>query len=374
MRCGARPRVVVDSWYGDELATRLPDALPADALLARLPISGVRLADRCGTVRAVALLVLARGALLVTTNPSPGARTLVAIEGVLGRRRLVVLEYIAQPPGSGSRTGWLRWLKFTMLRRVLLPRALVVAQVLTAAERRGCAESHGIPEERFHHIAWPTRSTADGAVPERVFGGRRVLCSGRRVDWDTFARAATNAGWTVTAVCTAADAARVHRLLDPLGARVLTEISQTDHAVEVRAASVYVVSVPETGASIGQVRVMNAADAGTPLVVSRVAGVTDYVDQTCAVLVEPGDPDALRVEVDALLADLDRQRTLSEALLTRAGGRTMSEYLDEIAALVARHTPVGVGPQGNPPVSDRPSHAVRATTPRTPWTTRGDDK
>lgn len=330
--------VVVDSWYGHELAARIPTALPADGLLDQLPGPLARLATRSGTLRALALILLARGAMIVTTNASPGARTLITVGGLLGMRRLTLLEYIAHPPGVGTEKGALGRLVFTALRRVLLPRALVAAQVLTAAERRSCAASHGIPEARFYYIPWPSRLSTELALPERVDGGVRVLCSGRRVDWDTFASAAQGAGWCITAICVADDAAHVHQLLDPLHARVLTDISQADHASEVRSATIYVVPLPETGASIGQVRVMNAADAGTPLVISRVAGVADYVDETCAVLVEPGDPAALRAEIEALLADTARQRLLRMALFSRAGIRGMSEYLDEVAALVAGQT------------------------------------
>lgn len=330
--------VVVDTWYGPELAARLDRTATAEDVLARRPAPLRALAARSGVLRALVLLAATRGAVLVTTNPAPGTRTLVTVAGLLGRRRLVLLEYIAHPPAAGGRLAVVRRAAFTVLRRVLLPRTLLAAQVLTDGERAACAASHGIPAERFHHVAWPARSTSGTELPERVDGGRRVLCSGRRTDWETFGAAASGAGWDVTAVCAAADAQRVHQLLDPVGARVLVEVSQAEHAAEVRAATTYVVAVPETGASIGQVRVMNAADAGTPLVVSRVAGVADYVDATCAVLVEPEDPAALRAAVDALLADPARQRALRLALITRSGGRGMAEYLDDVAGLVARHT------------------------------------
>ncbi|GAB2936932.1 hypothetical protein GCM10027047_37050 [Rhodococcus aerolatus] len=363
------PAVVVDTWYGPELAARLTATATADDVLARLPNPARTLAARSGVARALLLLVVARGAVLVTTNPAAGTRTLVAVGGVAARRRLVLLEYIAHPPAGGGRLAPLRRVLFTVLRRGLLPRTLLAAQVLTEGERAACATSHGIPVGRFHHVPWPARSTSGTALPERVDGGRRVLCSGRRTDWETFAGAAADAGWEVTAVCAADDAERVHRLLDPVGARVLVEVPQEQHAAEVRAATAYVVAVPETGASIGQVRVMNAADAGTPLVVSRVAGVADYVDPSCAVLVEPGDPAALRAAVDALLADPARQRALREALVTRSGGRGMPEYLDEVAALVARHTggratARGSGPRpavGSPDAPSRPGTGSATT-------------
>jgi len=88
--------------------------------------------------------------------------------------------------------------------------------------------------------------------------------------------------------------------------------------------------VPETGGSIGQIRVMNATDAGTALVVSDVTGVRGYVGANTAAIVSPGQPKQLRAKVDQLLADPRRRAELVDEA-TRAGNSwTMNDYLDAL--------------------------------------------
>ena len=313
-------RVVADSWYAAELAERLPGVVTAESMVPRrLP----------PILRALALVARTdRDDVVVTTNPSPGTRTLIAATGLLGRGNLVLLEYIAHPPSG------VRRIAFHVLRRVLLPRALTAAQVLTEAERDRCARSHGVSLDVFRFVPWPGRSEPGGGFPGTDSNGRRVLASGRRTDWATVLAAAGDADWDVTAVCTRADGPDVRARAGR--ATVLVDISADEHAEQVRLADVYVVALPETGASIGQIRIMNAADAGTALVISDVTGVTSYVDDTCAVLIPPADPDALRGAVDALLDDPARRATMARALFDRGSTRTMTDYLSDVAALVRR--------------------------------------
>lgn len=328
-------RVVADSWYAGPLAERLPDVVRGATLVSQLPAPIVVLVSRSAALRAVAL-VLATGPAdtLVTTNPAPGTRTLVAASGLLRRRNVVLLEYIAHPPTGRGLPSLLRQLAFRVLRQGLLPRAVRVAQVLTESERCRCAESHHAPQALFRHVPWPSRSSRAAALPERSNSGRRVLASGRRADWETFFAATQGRGWQVTAVCAAADANRVRALAVGSGATVLVEIEPDEHDAQVRGATVYVVALPETGASIGQIRVMNAADAGTPLVVSKVRGIESYVEAGTVVLVTPGDAASLGDAVDALLDDPGRQERLRRALFAAGARRTMEDYLDDVAHLV----------------------------------------
>jgi len=160
-----------------------------------------------------------------------------------------------------------------------------------------------------------------------------VVASGRRVDWTAFFAAAAGSDWRIRVVCTGADLPMVRELARQAGVApvVRSDIPADEHQREVAAATVYVIAVPETGASIGQIRVMNAVEAGVPIVASDVLGLRDYLDDESAKLVPPGDAAALRAAVDGLLADPDRRDALR-----KAGGRgdTMTGYLAEIRALV----------------------------------------
>lgn len=316
-RVDDKPAIVADSWY----APHIRDAVVLDDILPR---SARRLAERSGLIRG--LLLAARGLradVVVTTNPSPGATWCIAIYGLLGLRRLVLLEYIVHPPAG--RIGGLR---FALLRRVLLRRALLRAQVLTDTEVPAYAELHGIPADRFSVIRWPGRFD-DTPIPP-LSRERVVVASGRRSDWPTFLRAAANTDWDVRVVCTGADLPVVRSLASP-NVDIHHDISADEHQLIVDSATVYVIPVPESGASIGQIRVMNAAQGGVPIVASDVSGLVGYVDPDVAVLVPPGDVAALRDAVEALLGDPDRREALRTAARTRGG--TMADYLARIDTL-----------------------------------------
>jgi hypothetical protein len=325
---GAFTAVVGDSWYVREL----PGARALDDVLDRWPGPVRRLVARAPELRGPALFLAGRRAgAIVTTNGAPGARLCAVLCGLAGRRNLVLLEYIVHPP---ARRAGARWAYFVALRRVLLGRALLRAQVLSAAEAADYPALHRMSPARFVLLRWPARfdDTAPGPPPT----GRIVLASGRRTDWTTFLAAARGADWQVRIVCTAADLPAVRAAAAGLDAVVRHDISAAEHQAEVAAATVYVIAVPETGASIGQIRVSNAAQAGAAVVASDVAGLRDYLDSDSAELVPPGDPAALRSAVDTLLADPGLRAKRRDALrVAAAADGGMSGYLDGVRALVA---------------------------------------
>ncbi len=335
---GGGATVLADSWYAAALADRPAGAgliVGLDDALRSRPALGW-FAARSGLARGLLLTVLGRHhAAVLTTNPAPGARTTIALHGLLRRRRVVLLEYIQEIPQSGGLREALTQLNFRVLRRALLPHALLVGQVLTEVERLRYAAALGLGPTQLAIVSWPRSSLRTNhrrlAVSAR---GRSVLASGRRTDWDTFLAAAGGADWDVTVVCSASDAAGVMAATKDSAITVHSEISAEDHQALVESADVYVVAVPETGGSIGQIRVMNATDARTALVVSDVTGVRGYVEDTTAVIVSPGEPTQLRTKVDELLSDPRRRADLVDAA-TRAGSSwTMNDYLDALCDTV----------------------------------------
>ncbi len=333
-------QVLADSWYAGRLAAANDAQLHVEVLddvLLRRPVLRAVVA-RSAVLRGVVLFTLGRrAAAVVTVNAAPGTRTLIALTALLGRRNLVLLEYIQHFPPSGGCRGKLRRIQFWVLRQVLLPRALMAAQVLTETERGRYSTRMGVHRERFCYIPWPRRSEIPSctALPPR--GGdnsRRVLASGHRTDWVTFFAAARDTSWEVTAVCSSADFKMVRTLVGNSQTRILTDIPAGQHQKEVVDAAVYVLALSETQASIGQIRIMNATDAGTPLVVSNVAGITGYVGADSAVLVTPGDASALRRAITLLLADPPRQELLRNNAFAASLQYTATDYHRAIRELV----------------------------------------
>ncbi len=64
--------------------------------------------------------------------------------------------------------------------------------------------------------------------------------------------------------------------------------------------------------------ILEALACGCPIVASDLPGITDYIDADCAVLVPPGDANAMGTATLALLDDPARRRALSAAARTRA--------------------------------------------------------
>ena len=62
---------------------------------------------------------------------------------------------------------------------------------------------------------------------------------------------------------------------------------------------------------------LEAAASGVPIVASRTGGIPEMVDESSAVLVPPGDPEALGSAVVRLLADPARRRALAAAAARR---------------------------------------------------------
>lgn len=58
--------------------------------------------------------------------------------------------------------------------------------------------------------------------------------------------------------------------------------------------------------------ILEGMACGLPTLATDIGGVRDYLDQTCSVLVPPGDPDRMAGEAMALLEDPARLRVLSE--------------------------------------------------------------
>lgn len=326
------PRAVGVSWYANELDGVVP---LSEAVAHHAPVIR-RLIERVSVVRALALFGFAvRGSTLVMTNPGLVSKVCSVLCSLIGRRRIVMLELI-QHQRTGER-GLRRWLDAVELaiQRVIFQRSVAVAQVLSDSDVENYASLYRVPQDRMALVRWPSH-TATEEFGVLAPAGRRVMASGKRVDWPTFFAAARGTDWLVTAVCTSADEAAVRDQIATarIDADLYVEIPPEQHHALMLAADVYVLAVAETGTSIGHIRVMNAIDAGVPLVASDVAALRGYVTTETARLVPPSDPAVMRREIDALLRDPDARDALRRAA-REASSISMDQYLRELSQLVA---------------------------------------
>jgi phenylacetate-CoA ligase len=86
----------------------------------------------------------------------------------------------------------------------------------------------------------------------------------------------------------------------------------------------------------GHIRLAQAADTGVAVVASDVDGLRGYVeDGITAVLVPPGDPNALRAAVEDLQRHRARRMSLAADAFAAAAAWTGPDYVAALQALAA---------------------------------------
>lgn len=320
-----------DGWY----SWHLPGVRPLTDRLEAWPDVVSRLAWRVGLLRGALLFLASLGYRRVAMiRADRGWRSLLLLRACLGRRRkLVAWHFIDFPPPTGRR-GRAAYRLWRPVERWALRRALHRAQVLSAWEVPLYAARFGLAPSRFCHIPFAWRRDADAGVPER--GDGPVLAAGRAFcDWETLFAAAASAAWPLTVVCGAHDREVVRRLNANGRAEVLCEVPGEKADELLRIASVAVINMYDAGVSQGHVRLMDAVEAGVPVVASAVRAFHGYaVDGETALLVKPGDAGALGAAIDRLATDEAARERLRRAAADRARGWTWRQYLAALQALV----------------------------------------
>jgi hypothetical protein len=315
---------------------------------------------------------IARGAMLwwigrkypvvLTTLARIDTRVLLILERLFGRRGryLVILEFI--PVMSDGRNQWssssrtpdvVRRLFWGTFVAPVVQRCLLIGQTLASWEVERNATAFGLERERLVFVPWFGSVGIEQHVPPAM-GRAGVLASGRAAcDWETVFACANGATWPLTVVCSHRDLPRVSALNANQRATVLCEITPEAHARQMRQAAVYLLALREADVSSGQIRVMDAAAAGTPLVASEVRGLLDYVTPGETALTFPaGDGAAARRAVALLYEDAALSRKVAEAAWRRGVAWSREDYLGAIRDLVDRARAEAqerqVGPDSSP--------------------------
>jgi len=330
-RAPDRDQVVTSGWYAANIGppcVAIEEAL-GEGILARA-------LARLRPGRGLLIYLAARaGAGAALRRRERGTLTALALAALLGGAPIIVLELIPDRP---ARPGWRRALKrawFRTVERPIVRRGMHAGQALSEPERIDLAAIYGVPLERLLHV--PFALTRTGAAEIRPTSERSgVLSSGRAAcDWETLFAAAQGTDWPLTVVCGAAHRERIERLNGGGRATVLSEISRDDHDRLMSGAAVFAMPLVEDGLSSGQVRLMTATELGTPVVASRVRTLAPYtVDAETAILVDPGDPTALRSAIETLLADAGRRQRLAAAALARGRTRIYADYFADVGRMI----------------------------------------
>jgi Glycosyl transferases group 1 len=327
--------VLADGWYAEALGLH---TLEREGLPPWLPITNP-------VFRGFMLWWRAhRYQSLVLVGTGVTFKVVMLLEWLRPRPRpyLVLLQFIPIPEGAWgtlgrrSRAGYC--LRLLFQRRVVAPalrRSLICAHALSSWEVRGNAEMFDVDERRFKFVPFTRVLTRDEIPPYRD-RGRRVLASGRSLcDWPTVFAAATGQGWDLEIVCSSEDLPLVKRLNVDGVAKVRHDIPLQRHREMLKRFAVYFLALEEAEVSCGQIRVMDAVGGGTPVVASRVRGLSDYlVDQETALLFEPGDALGARDAVNALLSDTPRAERLRSAAFEDAREWTEADYIGAIGRLI----------------------------------------
>jgi glycosyltransferase involved in cell wall biosynthesis len=334
MRAGSapRPRVLADGWYG----WLVPGFRALSDVYERWPARMQEWMLRFGALRAgVLFAVSTRYDAVVTIRTDRGWRSLLLLRALLGRRRkLVALHFIDHPdrPGGAGRLVDRVW---RPIDRWATRRALLAAQVLSEWEVERYAADFGVERERFSFIPFAWRTPAAGATAPDLNRPRDlVIASGRAFcDWPTLFAAARTAGWRLLVICGGHDRGLVDRLNRDRRASVLSDLPPGRARELLREAAVSVLPMYEAGVSQGHVRLLDATDAGAVVVASGTRSLDGYVeDGRTAVIVAPGDPEAMRAAIDRLLGDAREREQLARAAFERAGAWTWADYLAAVEA------------------------------------------
>lgn len=327
-----RRDAIADGMY----AWLLPGICPFPDWLSRLPAPLPRLAQRHGWLRGLLLFAASiRHQSVAVIRTEPGWRTLLLLRALLGRRRkLVALHFIVHPHRSTG-VGAIVDRLWRPLDRFAVRRAVRVAQVLTAFERDRYSAELGLERERLVHVPWALRRRREAELPELARDGP-VVCAGRAfVDWETLFAAAEGSHWPLTVVCSRGDHSRVIALNARARGNVLAELDPDSYARLLRGASALVIPMHEREISQGHIRLMEANDAGLPVVASRTRSLDGYaIDGETALLVEPGDAAALTAAIERLRNEPALGERLRANAFARSQSWTGEDYLCAIGALV----------------------------------------
>lgn len=209
-------------------------------------------------------------------------------------------------------------LKLLPVIRPLLARAENIV-CFSEAERELQARQLNLPIERF--LFWPTPYTQDDDAPTPTDGGFALALGQSNRDYGTLLRAVEGTDIPLTVV--AGDESALGGVAP--GANVTVKYNTGHHETMglIASARFHIIPLHNAGFSSGQTVLLRAQFSEKACIVSDTPGVRDYVkDGETALLVPPGDADALRIALLRLWGD----KTLRTRLGQSAKSYAESEF------------------------------------------------
>lgn len=248
-----------------------------------------------------------------------GALTVLAARALRPRPRIIVTIHNDAPASPAARLGY-RALELIVARGADV--VLTVSEDLAARIR-----SLGARRVSPAVIAAPLRDPAPSPGPPG--GGRPVvLAIGRLAPQKDFATLIAAApAWVDLADLTIAGSGPLESSLRSLAPDVSFIGHREDVATLLASAAVFVLPSRWEGQPLV---LQEAMRAGVPIVATRVGGIPAMTGPDAALLVPPGDPDALAAAVRSVLTDPGLAARLREAALARAA--TLPTEADAVAA------------------------------------------
>jgi glycosyltransferase involved in cell wall biosynthesis len=223
---------------------------------------------------------------------------------LLRQPRHVVLQFVMRERVPGLRSG----LKFALLRWWLSSVHLFVCP--SRSELDGYAAAFHYPKEKFAFVASPTNQVLldRPRLPEAPI----VVSAGRTFrDYATLLKAVAGTDLNVTIVA-GQDSLREATI--PANVTVHYNLPAHELTDLIARSMIVVVTLEERHISAGHSVLLEAMALGKPVIVTRVTGTVDYVDDmTTGILVPPGDVDRLREAMMRLSGDARLRRCLGDA-------------------------------------------------------------
>ena len=219
-----------------------------------------------------------------------------------------------------------------LIRPLLAGAAKIIC--FSSSERDAYASLLRLPAERF--VFLPTPWAAPSDVPAPTDGGFALALGQSNRDYATLFRAV--AGLEIPVTVVAADEAPFGGIAPPANVTVRFNTDYATTNALIPSARLHLIPLHPTGFSSGQTVLLRAMAAQKACIVSRVPGVTDYVDENeTAVLVPPGDEAALREALLRLWGDAKERERLgknaAQAVAERFGFVGFVKHLLELIPL-----------------------------------------
>ena len=191
----------------------------------------------------------------------------------------------------------------------------------------------GVDVDRFLYVPFPMHRLETRSRSQVRKVSNRIMSSGRAsCDWENLLEAVADLPqYQVLLVHGKKDLKRLGRVNIPNNCELLCDIPLIEHDRLLEESACYVISLLETQGSSGHVRLSHAIHLGVPVIVTATCGIEEYViDAVTAIVVPPGDPEALKKAILRLMGDSVLQSALAENARRHAEKYPKTQYFERL--------------------------------------------